>query len=68
MSVCTVKSCVIEGLFVMAKISVGVLAYMRFGEFQERVHFGIFWAVQRHYGHDVSNTTIIDWIQQGASS
>lgn len=51
----------------MTKVSIGVLAYARFGNFQERVHFGIFWAVQRHYGHDVSNTTIIDWIQQGAS-
>jgi len=52
-------------MFTILQILFGVAAYTHVSHFQERVHFSLFWAVQRHYGNDISNTTVVDLIQQG---
>ena len=50
------------------EVTFGVVAYNELAEFHEKVHLGIFWAIQRHYGNDIANTTVIDLIQQGVSN
>nr|CAH0110474.1 unnamed protein product [Daphnia galeata] len=52
-------------IFVVVEVTFGVMAYYELAEFHEKVHLGIFWAIQRHYGNDIANTTVIDLIQQG---
>ncbi|XP_046451757.1 leukocyte surface antigen CD53-like [Daphnia pulex] len=52
-------------IFVVVEVTFGVVAYNELAEFHEKVHLGIFWAIQRHYGNDIANTTVIDLIQQG---
>jgi hypothetical protein len=53
---------------VVVEVTFGVMAYYELAEFHEKVHLGIFWAIQRHYGNDIANTTVIDLIQQGVSN
>lgn len=55
-------------IFVVAEITAGVVAYANLADFQERVHFNFLWTVQRHYGQDVVNTTILDLVQETVSS
>ena len=50
------------------EVTFGVVAYNELAEFHEKVYLGIFWAIQRHYGNDIANTTVIDLIQQGVSN
>jgi hypothetical protein len=52
---------------VVVEVTFGVVAYNELAEFHEKVHLGIFWAIQRHYGNDIANTTVIDLIQQGVT-
>lgn len=52
-------------VFIVAEITGGILVYSSLPAFQERVHFNIVWGVQRHYGNDLANTTILDLIQEG---
>lgn len=59
------QSLVFLAMFTILQVFFGVAAYENVSNFQERVHFSLFWAIQRHYGHDVSNTTILDLIQDG---
>lgn len=56
-------------MFVIAvQITFGVVVYSQLDGFHEKVHLGIFWGIQRYYGNDISNTTVIDVIQQSVSS
>lgn len=52
-------------LLVAVQVTFGRVAYNELAPFHEKVHLGIFWAIQRHYGNDIANTTVIDLIQQG---
>ncbi|XP_057375028.1 tetraspanin-7-like isoform X2 [Daphnia carinata] len=52
-------------LLVAVQLTIARVAYDELAPFHEKVHLGIFWAIQRHYGNDVANTTVIDLIQQG---
>lgn len=54
-------------VFVIAEIACGVLIYNQQGAFQEKVHYSILKAVDRHYGNDITNTTKLDLIQEGVS-
>lgn len=55
-------------LFIVAEIGIGFYGYAKTADFYEKVHFNIFWAVERYYGNDVINTTLLDFLQQGVST
>lgn len=54
-------------VLIAVEIVFGSMTYAKLDDFHEKVHLWIFWAIQRHYGHDVSNTTIVDLIQQNVN-
>lgn len=50
-----------------AEIAGGVMAYNYRPELHKTVEFNLLWAVERFYGTDVANTTILNRIQEGVS-